>query len=111
MRRLIFAGLIGLAAVGVACPGPCEAGSNRWGAGYLPDVPVVTQDGKTLHFYDDLIKGRIVVVNFVYTSCSELCPIETARLAEVRDRLGDAVGRDVFFVSMTVDPEPDTPGM
>ena len=74
-------------------------------------MPVVTQDGKTLHFYDDLIKGKIVVVSFIFTSCSDLCPIATARLAEVKDKLGDAVGRDIFFISLSVDPEHDTPDM
>jgi len=111
MIRNILAGIAGLVAVIVSVPGAPEAQINRWGANYFPDVPVVTQDGKTLHFYDDLIKGRIVVVNFIYTSCSRLCPIETARLAEVKDRLGDAVGRNIFFISMTVDPEHDTPDL
>ena len=109
--RRFLTGLACLATMIVSMPGTPDARGNRWGAGYFPDVSVTTQDGKTLHFYDDLIKGRIVVVSFIYTSCSELCPIETARLAEVKDRLGDAVGRDVFFVSMTVDPEHDTPEM
>jgi protein SCO1 len=109
--RNFLAGIAILAAVIIAAPGTPQAYSNRWGAGYFPDVSVVTQDGKSLRFYDDLIKGRIVVVSFFYTSCSELCPIETARLAEVKDRLGDAVGRDIFFVSISVDPEHDTPAM
>ena len=52
-----------------------------------------------------------MVVNFVYTSCAELCPIEMARLAAVKDRLGDAVGRDIIFISMSVDPEHDTPDL
>jgi cytochrome oxidase Cu insertion factor (SCO1/SenC/PrrC family)/cytochrome c2 len=111
MIRRILVGLACLVTVIIAAPGSPQASSNRWGAGYFPDVSVVTQDGKTLRFYDDLIKGRIVVVNFIYTNCSELCPIETARLAEVKDRLGDAVGRDIFFISITVDPEHDTPDM
>src|SRR5476651_2107101 len=108
MLRNILAGLVCLLAVIVSAP---EARSKPWGADYFPDVPVVNQDGKTLHFYDDLIKGRIVVVSFVYTSCSDLCPIMTARLAQLKDKLGDAVGRDIFFISMSVDPEHDTPDM
>ena len=111
MMRRLLAGLAGLMAAITCVPGPSDAGSNRWGAGYFPDTPVVTQDSKTLHFYDDLIKGRTVVVSFFYTSCTDLCSIETARLAELKDRLGDAVGRDIFFVSITVDPEHDTPTM
>jgi protein SCO1 len=111
MMHKILGGLVCLMTVIISAPGTPQAHSNRWGAGYFPDVSVVTQDGKTLRFYDDLIKGRIVVVNFIYTGCDEPCPIETARLAEVKDRLGDAVGREIFFISITVDPEHDTPAM
>lgn len=107
--RNILAGLAFLVAVVVSAPGALEARSNPWGVGYFPDVPVVNQDGRKLHFYDDLIKGRIVVVSFIYTGCSDLCPIMTARLAQVKDKLGDAVGRDIFFISISVDPEHDTP--
>jgi len=109
--RSLLAGLAGLVTAITSVPDPSEADTNRWGAGYFPDTPVVTQDGKVLHFYGDLIKGRTVVVSFFYTSCTTLCSIETARLAELKDRLGDAVGRDIFFVSMTVDPEHDTPAV
>ena len=82
---------------------------SRWGANYFPNLPVVTQEGKTLRFYDDVIKGKQVVISFIYTSCPDICPLTTARLALVKDQLGEAMGRDVFFVSMTVDPENDTP--
>ncbi len=111
MIRNLLSGLC--LAVTIIASTPCvsEAGIKRWGADYFPDLPVITQDGKTLHFYNDLIKGKIVVVSFVYTSCSDLCPILTARLADVKDKLGDAVGHDIFFISMTVDPEHDTPEM
>jgi len=111
MLRNILAGFACLMAAIVSAPGTIEARANPWGANYFPDVAVVNQDGKTLHFYDDLIKGRTVVVSFVYTSCSDLCPIMTARLAQVKDKLGDAVGRDIFFISISVDPEHDTPDM
>ena len=111
MLRRFLAWLACMSAFSVWMSCTSQAGTQRWGADYFPDLPVVTQDGKTLHFYHDLIKGKIVVINFIYTSCSELCPIETARLAEVKDRLGDAVGRDIFFVSITVDPQHDTPEM
>lgn len=86
-----------------------EPSINRYGANYFPNVPVVTQDGKTLNFYDDVIKGKRVVVSFIYTSCPDICPLTTARLTQVEDRFPDEMGRDLFFVSMTVDPEHDTP--
>jgi protein SCO1/2 len=86
-----------------------EAAINHYGANYFPNVPVVTQDGKTLNFYDDVIKGKRVVVSFIYTSCPDICPLTTARLTQVEDQLRDQMGHDLFFVSMTVDPEHDTP--
>jgi protein SCO1/2 len=90
-----------------------EAASARnpspWNEGYLPNAPVVTQEGKTVRFYDELIKGRTVLISFIYTSCPNICPVVTARLSQVQDKLGDAVGRDVHFVSISIDPETDTP--
>jgi protein SCO1 len=89
--------------------GTVEAQVGRWGKGYFPNLPVINQDGKTLRFYDDLIKGKIVVISFIYTSCKDICPITTARLAQVEEKLGDSVGRDVHIYSISVDPETDTP--
>jgi protein SCO1/2 len=109
MKQAFLVGAAMLAALAVSPPGIAK--TNPWDARYFSNLPVVTQDGKTLRFYDDLIKGKIVVFSFIYTSCSDLCPIETARLAEVKDKLGEAVGRDIFFVSISVDPEHDTPAM
>ncbi len=103
-RALLVAGLL-CAAWGQAA----AQNTSPWGANYFPNLPVVTQDGKTLRFYDDVIKGKLVVVSFIYTNCQDICPLTTARLAMVADQLGDAMGRDVFFVSMSVDPENDTP--
>jgi protein SCO1 len=83
--------------------------NSAWGANYFPNVPLVTQDGKTVHFYSDLLKGKMVVINFIYTKCRDSCPMETAKLAQVQRMLGDRVGRDVFFYSVSIDPERDTP--
>jgi protein SCO1 len=82
---------------------------SRWGANYFPNVELTTQDGKVVHFYDDLIKGKIVVIDLIYTHCVDSCPLETARLAQVQKMLGDAVGKEVFFYSITIDPKRDTP--
>src|SRR5499426_1807553 len=108
MQRHVLAGITMLAMLAIAVPQSARA-QSRWGEGYFPNLPVVTQDGKTRHFYDDLLKGKIVVINFIYTSCQDICPVATARLAQVEEKLGDKVGRDFFFISMTVDPEHDTP--
>jgi len=84
---------------------------NRWGANYFPNVPLITQDGKTVYFYDDLLKGKIVAINLIYTTCKYACPLETARLAQVQNVLADRMGKDVFFYSITIDPEHDTPAV
>jgi len=109
MRLSSLAAVVAFAAVIISARGPLEAQGARWGANYFPNLPVVTQDGKTLKFYDDVIKGKIVLISFIYTNCPDICPLATARIAQVEDKLGDMVGRDIFFVSMTVDPERDTP--
>jgi len=106
MRLLAVAGVI-TAAFSICSESMAQ--SRPWGEGYIPNLPVVTQDGKTLRFYDELIKGKIVIISFIYTSCTDICPLTTARLAQVEDKLGDLVGRDIFMLSMSVDPERDTP--
>jgi protein SCO1/2 len=87
---------------------PAQADS-RWGANYFPNVTLITQDGKPVKFYDDLLKGKIVVIDLIYTHCVDSCPLETARLAQVQQMLGDRVGKDIFFYSITIDPDRDTP--
>lgn len=85
------------------------AENSRWGANYFPNVVLTTQDGTKVHFYDDLLKGKIVVIDLIYTHCVDSCPLETARLVQVQRMLGDRVGKDIFFYSITLDPKRDTP--
>jgi len=81
----------------------------RLGADYFPNVALTNQDGETLHFYDDVIKGKVVAINLIYTHCGDSCPLETAKLRQVQKLLGDRVGRDIFIYSISIDPERDTP--
>ena len=76
---------------------------------HFPNIELITQDGKKVHFYDDLIKGKIVAIAFIYTTCQYACPLETARMAQVQKKLGDRVGSDIFFYSISIDPAHDTP--
>ena len=76
---------------------------------YFTDLPVVSQDGKELRFFSDVLKDRVVLVSLFYTNCTGMCPINNAKLAEVQDLLGDSLGRSIFLVSVTLDPETDTP--
>jgi cytochrome oxidase Cu insertion factor (SCO1/SenC/PrrC family) len=98
-----------VAAVVIIVCGNLPAFAATWGANYFPNVPLITQDGDTVHFFDDLIKDKIVVINFIYTSCPDTCPLETAQLVSVQDILGDRLGQSIFFYSITIDPEHDTP--
>ena len=88
---------------------PAAADNARWGAGYFPNVTLTTQDGVEVRFYDDLVKGKIVAINLIYTTCKYACPLETARLTQVAKLLGDRMGRDIYFYSISIDPEHDTP--
>src|SRR3954447_5853833 len=111
MRTRTWRGIAALAAILLVSANATAAQNSRWGANYFPNVTLTTQDGATVHFYDDLIKGKIVAINLIYTTCKYACPLETARLAQVQSVLGDRMGRDVFFYSITIDPEHDTPAV
>jgi protein SCO1 len=76
---------------------------------YFTDLPFKTQDGKTVRFYSDVLDGRTVVINVIYTQCKDACPMITARLNEVRGLLGDKMMDKVHFVSISSDPANDTP--
>jgi len=106
MRRSVLAALAAFATLSGSVTGEAQ---TRRGPEFFPNLPVVNQEGQALKFYDDLIKDKIVVVMFIYTSCTDICPLTTARMTQIEDRLGAAVGRDIFIVSMTVDPVTDTP--
>jgi len=85
-----------------------DRGGEVWGASYFPNIPLVTHEGERVRFFDDLIQDKVVAINFMYTHCPDTCPVQTARLLQVARLLGDRLGQDVFFYSITIDPEHDT---
>jgi protein SCO1/2 len=76
---------------------------------YFSDVELVNQDGEKVRFYTDVLKGKTVVVNAFFTTCTSVCPPMNRSMEKIQEALGDRVGKDVFLVSLTVDPETDTP--
>jgi protein SCO1/2 len=108
-RRTAAAGWLTVLALAAGTAADARADNARWGADYFPNITLTTQDGARVRFYDDLVKGKIVAINLIYTTCKYACPLETARLSQVAKLLGDRMGRDVFFYSITIDPEHDTP--
>jgi protein SCO1/2 len=75
----------------------------------IPDVTVRTQDGEEKSFYSDLVAGRTVAINFVFTTCTTICPPMGANFGRLQDELGERLGRDVHLISVSVDPTTDTP--
>ena len=74
----------------------------------FPNVKLQNQDGQEVRFYDDLIKDKIVTINFFYAKCEGICPTVTANLAKAQKILGDRVGKDIFMISISLKPEHDT---
>ena len=75
----------------------------------IPDAPVYNQDGKALRLYTDLVKGKTVAINFIFTTCTTVCPPLTATFRKVQQEMGDRMGKDVVLISISVDPITDVP--
>ena len=101
----------GRLATAVSSPGTFER--STWASAQsssgLPNIPLRTQDGREVRFYDDLVKNKSVIINFIYTQCGGICPLATANLAKVHGLLGDRMGRDIQMLTISLDPAVDTP--
>lgn len=118
MDRRNFLGLgLGLGLLPVATMSPVLAAtipsqplSRTARTGFLPNVPLITQNGEHVRFYDDMVHDKTVLLNFFLIACAEgRCPLAMANLRKVQDLLGERMGRDVFFLSVTLRPELDSP--
>jgi protein SCO1 len=76
---------------------------------YFTDVLLVNQDGQQMRLYSDLIKGKVVVIIPFFTSCTGVCPVMNRNLARIQDALGERLGKDIYLISISVDPVTDTP--
>jgi protein SCO1 len=81
------------------------------GPEFYTNAVLRTHENKPVRFYDDLIKGKLALINFIYTGCMNSCPRSTGNLAKAQKLLGDRVGRDVFMYSITLKPEEDDPAV
>jgi protein SCO1 len=91
-----------------AAPDPAHA-SHAPAKMTIPDVELLDQDGRKVRFYTDLVKGKTVAINFIFTTCTTVCPPLGATFARVQRDLGERAGRDVRLISISVDPATDTP--
>jgi protein SCO1 len=101
MRAVLLAA--GVAALVAAAPAHAKRTAE------FPNVELTTQDGRTLRFYDDVIKGRSVAINVIFTSCKDVCPLETANMVQLKRALGARAGREIHLYSISIDPQRDTP--
>ena len=83
--------------------------TRHFGADYFPNVLLQTHDGRTVRFYDDLLKDKIVVLNLFYSQCTKSCPPVMGNLRKVQEMLKERVGKDIFMYSISIKPEEDTP--
>jgi protein SCO1/2 len=103
--------LLTCALLSCAISAPQALGEGKRAA-YFPAVTLQTQDGKDVRFYEDLIQGKIVVINFFYSRCTgKLCDQGLKNLEHLQKELGDRLGTEVFIYSITLDPEHDTPAV
>lgn len=111
-RRAMFgagaAAIAGTVAGSAGLAPRAAAATADAGRTFIPDTEVVDQDGVRHRFYTDLVRGRVVLVNFFFTSCGETCPLVSENLRAVQDLLGARVGRELFFLSVTLRPELET---
>lgn len=77
----------------------------------IPNARLTDQNGRVVRFYDDVVRDRVVVIQFFFVHCDGICPLSTGKMLAMREALGERVGRDIDFVSITLDPERDTPAV
>jgi cytochrome oxidase Cu insertion factor (SCO1/SenC/PrrC family) len=107
--------VLGVGSLALAQGGEGEASAlagtthDEEGRSYFTDLPVVNQDGETLRFYSDVLKDQVVVLSFIFTNCPDACPLITRKLVETRNAMDEGLRDEVRFISLSVDPERDTP--
>jgi protein SCO1/2 len=85
------------------------AGAKSAAEKYFSDVELLNQDGKKMRFYSDVLKNKVVIINTFFTTCTSVCPPLNRNFERLQEALGDRLGKDAFLVSISVDPETDTP--
>ena len=113
MKRFPFAFLLvsGLLLASAAfSQGGSQGGQPSGAAAYFGSLPsLVDQDGRPVQLYADLMKGKVVVIDAIFTTCQGACPVMSRNFAKIQDWLGDRLGKEAYLISISVDPVTDTP--
>ena len=88
---------------------PAPSGESSAAADYFTDTVLVNQDGEKMRFYSDLLRDKVVVINTIFTTCTGICPVMSKTYSRLQEHLGERVGKDVHLISISTDPENDTP--
>ena len=94
---------------GAAAVATDDAAAEEKARKFFTDAEVTDQDGNKLRFYSDVLKGRVVLVSFIFTNCEYACPMQAQKLKQTRAMMVPSIKDEVWFVSLSVDPERDTP--
>jgi len=86
-----------------------EPAGEELGSLNIPDVELFDQNGERVRFKSDLVDGKVVAVNFIFTTCTTICPPMGASFGKLQRELGERAGRDVHLISVSIDPTTDTP--
>jgi len=106
---ILLSGALSVSSIAQQKPAAQENSLSSAGHRYFTDAELVTQDGAHVKFYSDLLSGKVVIINAFFSSCTDSCPLMSAKLEALQDRLGDHLGKDVFIESFSVDPGIDRP--
>ena len=113
MKKTVFSVFLSLLSLSSLTPAwsqetpavPADTAAHK----YFGDVKLVNQDGQEMRLYSDLMQGKTVVINAMFTSCTGACPVMSGTMEKIQSHLGDRVGKDVHLISISVDPVNDTP--
>jgi protein SCO1 len=108
-RRAFFMASGALALAADAGLQAAPAAPPKTGARYFTNLELTTHEGRRVRFYDDLLKGKVVMINFMFTGCGDICPGMIQNLVQAQTLLAPRIGRDIFMYSITLQPEFDTP--
>ena len=86
-------------------PAQEQTPAQKW----FTDIELLNQDGEKVRFYTDVLKGKTLVINAFFTTCTSVCPPMNRNMEKIQEAFGARVGKDVFLVSISVDPTTDTP--
>ncbi|MBC8211377.1 MAG: SCO family protein, partial [Gammaproteobacteria bacterium] len=86
-----------------------DAAAEEKARSFFTDLEVIDQNGQKLRFYSDVLKGRVVLISFIFTSCQDACPLIAQKLIQTRKLMVESIRDEIWYISLSVDSENDSP--